>query len=301
MRKILIYILLVVLTACETQSGIEIDGGGSSYILSSFIYPDSDVVVHLYKSVPYNDTVRMSYITENQTIKISVNKSKTYERVLNGGESSVSFGRIELSPYDNIEISTQTPDNEQIKAETSILPPPRIDQVDTLMQSRRSRTKTLQLKITFSDGADPNGYYQIVVKRRDVLPDGQNIISEVSCNYADAVFNSDKTNLWGASSIGLFSGKTFDKPIRIFVYGNNVFSPRSEGCEAYLDVYLFSHTYNYYLFAKAINNSTNNEMSIPNFVAPAIQSNVDGGYGIVSGMSYSRYSMPLDDYLIVTD
>lgn len=288
MKKYFAYILLLLIHACETPSDIKIEDFDNEKVLTSFIYPDSDIIVNIYNSIAYTDTIFYTNIG-NSTIELSINDSITHTKTISSNDNYVSFGKMDFSDYDKIKISVLTNQNDYLEASTTILPRPEILSIDTLHTNIKGNRVLISL--TFKDNKSSHDYYQIVARKRDILPNGQNIISKYKCNYVDNIFNADNTNISNSNSIGLFTDNKTDSIYTVKFYIYDIEPIKNH--DTYADILLYRHTNDYYYYAKSVN-SIKSDVVLPVFVVPTIYSNVTGGYGIVSAMSYSIISIKMN-------
>lgn len=273
------------LTSCETLSDIELNDGNDNYVLTAFLYPDSNAIVNVYGSVAYGENKQYSYVT-SASISLIQNEASVFESKLQDCQTKVEFPLVKWSVGDHIKINAIV-EGQTIRAETDILP---VVYIDTVKLEQESDTRDrVCLNVTMTDNAQTTDYYQLAVRRKITDSNGKVTYSLVDCEYLNYLFYIDNSDL-SITSIGLFNDADFNGQqtiLRLAFSRRKIMADIIDGSEVTIEVLLYHHTYDYYYYAKSVQ-SANNYMILPVFVTPSVYSNVDGALGIVSGMVFDK-------------
>lgn len=295
-KYIIFSVSILLFVACETDSDIVLNNS-QSYVLTSFIYPDSDVVANVYKSVTYNDAADYACIG-NANVKFSVNGELHSIATLSDGATSVTFANSGLKGGDKVSVELMDKDLTTLcNATTTILEPIKIDSISTYKQMVGIEAMT-KFVIAFTDPTETTDYYQLKIRYHEKLPDGTDIIRTPECDFYDYLFYIARSTYNVTNSLmpsGVFTdelinGRKVNISVRI---SQNELAPQYENSELILEFLLFRHTSEYYNFLLT-SYMISEYLILPVFGIATIYNNVENGVGLVSGMSYSSYKINVD-------
>ncbi len=290
MRRTIYLILSLISVACESDFDLDLNTQ-QSLIMTSFIERGSAIDVAVYGSISYTDST-LSTSAGEVSVELSMNGKHVNTKHLGASRNAVTFDAPELDYLDTICISATT-STQSIEASTVLLRPVAILDVDTV-RSRISGTETYTFTLRFHDPQATKDYYQLLIRRRDVDENGDTQRdTTISCDYTDYVFVDAAQDLIGnvLTSSGMFddeliAGKTYTLTFTIAASEFAV----TEGLRPVADIYFYHHTYDYYTYLHSVA-STNYTQISSVFGLVEAHTNVVGGYGIVSAMSYDLKSL----------
>ncbi len=291
-----IILSIVAIVACETDSDIILNSQ-PSYVLNSFIYTDSDIVVNAYQSVSYQDTNDFAYLGD-ANIALSVNGEIKSTKPLSSGHYSVKLPQCGITQGDTVTIEVLDTDYQMLcKGTTIILPSTPIDTI-TLFQQIVDTENALNVKVSLTDPSATTDYYQIMVRLHETTADGKSIIRTPECDFYDYLFYIARSTVsitsWGKSD-GLFTdelinGRTARISLRI---PEDELEPQYKDSNLKLEILLYRHTYDYYNYLLSAY-MVREYLLLPVFGISSVYTNIDNGVGIVSGMSVSKYEIELN-------
>lgn len=292
-RSLFILLLAIMAVACETDSDIVL-----SYrqrcVLTAFVYPDSDVVVNLYGSVSYSDTAKFS-VVDDASVSLFVNDTVEYAGHISGGRTSVRFVGARVRPGDKVDVVAVTP-SDRLEAHSEMLYPVSIDFASADVSSQAD--SVLNLSVVMLDPAETADYYQIVCYRRLLSLDGSERMSRLKCTFNDYLFyvggpamsNSEVLSNEGVFTDMLLNGRR--RTLKFEASLADVYADADEASRIFVDIYLYRHTVDYYDYLRT-SLVAQSYVLLPVFGLSSVFSNVDGGVGIVSCMSFSKSSVEI--------
>lgn len=274
----------VALPACESDAtNIEASGGLPVEVLSCVFSPDEDVVAHLASSVPY-DSPELFATVGSAEVTLSVNSFQVGSLTLPDGDTSVSFGHIDLSEADTVSLCALIERNGNVlTASAPVMPRVDIIRVDTISSSSGDR---LHMVLLMKDSLETNDFYQIEVERQ-AYSAGLCSDTILRCSYTSNVFNDIGSST--ANTIGIFSDDRLSTRNGINVLSfsvpwADVRQPLAQAAQPdslFLAVRLYHHSEDYYNFLfNAL--QTHSYLLLPVFGTSSSATNVTGGYGIVA-------------------
>ena len=249
------------IVSCESDSNISINERDALPVMTAFIYPDSAITVNAYSCVSFFSANDFSPLSEAE-VTLSIN-GNVYTQHVDSGQISVRFDDASATIGDSIFVRVVS-DKGTLEAHTQMIEPKPFDLTYQLTDS------LVECSVRIDDTADVSDYYQFMVFADDEL---------VDCYYYDEIFENaiSKTD----NQSGYFAdGDNDGRMIRVnFAFDRRL--PQS----ARVRVRLYHHTYEYYQYITGIQ-TVLNDIVLPVFTRSNLYSNVAGGLGIVSAMSF---------------
>lgn len=276
----IIIVLTVLVLSCETASDIRLRKGATSSVMTSFVYPDSVVTVNVYGTVSVLDTTRVSDLG-NGEVRLNVQGESATRYVVDGSHSA-KFGYPDVKEGDTVSILAMFGDTE-MSAKTYIPTRPEITMIDTMYNTTMDR---MYFFIEMSDAPTTPDYYQLILTRKYINEKGHQVKEAIECNYYDYLFYQATIGLT-QTFIGLFADETINGQqytLKLSIPVADIWKDVPEENDVAIDIALYHHTEDYYLYARSVA-SVESYLLLPVFMSSNVYSNVDGGFGIVSGMS----------------
>ena len=293
-RVFVLFMVVIAIVSCETDADITLHTS-DTFVMSSFIYQDSDVVVNVYKSVSYSDSDLYKPV-DWAVVRLYVNDVETCEGKLANGDVSLNLGHIDLATDDVIKIVSSN-GSQKVSAETVMLAPVVIESVDTSVVC--GADTAVEFSLTMTDPSHTDDYYQIVCRRHEKKMDGTEIITTLDCDYSDYIFyiaNSTILGLQSIASAGLFTDETIvgrRRTITFSVKKSDIYTGIDDGSSVSVEVMLYHHREEYYYYMRT-SLVAQNYILLPVFGMSSVYTNVDGGVGLVSGMSLDRVEIDFE-------
>ncbi len=282
LRVIYIMLILLSLVACETLSDIELKTRTSDAVMTSFIYADSAVDINVYGSVSVLDSIKMSALGSGSVMLTTPNR--TYKSYLLNGDKDVHLRSIDISEGDSVVLQVDCGEI-GMKAKTYIPSKPQILSVDTVYNGVYG---LLYFYVTILDSVSVSDYYQLVLRRNYRDNKGKMTSEVMTCNYYDYLFYQVTTG-FSQKMNGLFSDETINGKsytLKLSVSIDDVWANVAKDDSVAVEVDLYHHTEDYFKYAISLN-AIDNYVLLPVFHSPVVYTNVEGGLGIVSGMSHN--------------
>ncbi|MBP5418676.1 MAG: DUF4249 family protein [Bacteroidales bacterium] len=275
-RILFAVVALIVSTACERDSVIDVGQEKTTPIMTAYFYRDSSLLVNVYSSVSFYSSAYYQPLTDAY---ISIIRNGIYEQkvAVDSGAMSVTFDNISVKADDSIRVEVTSVEG-QMSASTQVLQPVNFTVTASL------RDSIVDCNASVVDGNVATDYFQFQVFADDSL---------VDCYYYDDIFEA--TFATSDQLLGLFTDSDFNGRLRYVRFAFNINdTKRSDGKNATIRVRLYHHTYDYYQYLSSIQGAFVNTV-LPILGQSYCYTNVNGGYGIVSGMSYTEQEIdPLE-------
>ncbi|MEZ4829302.1 MAG: DUF4249 domain-containing protein [Bacteroidia bacterium] len=274
MQKLTVYILIflaAIAASCDMQKEVDLklppyDG---QMVVECYLQPGQPYILSLIESVPYYDNIRIQYVTD-ATVKITHNgKVTTLNRlgvaipdtldelgVLRPiiGDTIYTYVAFDVVPEDYFQdfyLEITRPDGSVLTSSTQILPPVKID---TMTYKYNDDQKVFVLT-KFQDDPDRANFYRVVLQRHNLNdnPDQDFFVDDEITNGEEFSFGTP------------YEYEKGDTLIRT--------------------IYHITEDYYRYLETSAAATDAN----FNPFGQPAtIKSNISGGLGIFTGITYDR-------------
>lgn len=295
-KSIMVSLLLF---GCEKEIDINLNASAGKPVVYAFIQPDSTFSISLSRSVSSLSPNNMSPLTD-ATIHIYKNSIFSHVIDYNANNSWNRFNNVNFNAGDSVKINILT--NNAIIATTKTRIPSRIpiSNIDTVRVYKVGDdgfwSEHINLSFKFTDPKDTANYYQIMMIEKVIRPlaDGDTTeIDTLSIPDTDkAIFSTTQgtSNLGAIDFQGLFTDKningtthqlTMSIPAKKFRKQSDATSKTYE-----IRLYHLSDDYYNYFRAQIISNSFE---GLPIFDPVEIPSNVQNGYGLVTGLTLSAY------------
>lgn len=289
----LLLVFAIIFVSCESTIDIYVDDGNPVVSMYMFAYSDSAIDIQLSKSV--NIFSKKSYETvDDATITISVNNvdSRTFD--FPSDTNWVRIDKLQLQNNDSVSVVATLNDGTSLSAKTQILRPTIINSLDTItttIVSNGNFINVLACGLSFTDALNVNDYYQIVVERKAFNSQDKLISTRIiDFNKDDVVFGLAGQKFVGSQFVdfeGAFDDLLFDGHKYFLNFSINTDDLKRAENESFIniDVRLYHHTYDYYNYFCSQKISEYSSLS-QIIGASNVYTNVSGGVGVVSGMSF---------------
>nr|WP_319399890.1 DUF4249 domain-containing protein [uncultured Carboxylicivirga sp.] len=309
-RSILYYLvipLILIFFSCEKDIAIKLNDQPDQLVMYSFIYPDSTLNLHFSKSQSILSVPNYKQV-ENARFRISINGENQGTYILPSDTVWSLWKEFSFSYGDQIDIEAFEREGDTIRVKSYIPINIPITDIDTstvhYSYGEGGQEQFLKTKITFSDPGDMDNFYQLYIIR-----EGYGHIGE-RAYYTNKIVEFDKDDpvfiqrdqsgslLQGLNFQGLFS----DDLLNGISYTINVNIPEDYLFFDYyeekikISIYLYHHTDDYYTYLRSRILSAGYEGlydGLPIFDPVRIHNNIEGGLGLVSGMSFDIDSLVL--------
>ncbi|MCU4163031.1 DUF4249 domain-containing protein [Carboxylicivirga caseinilyticus] len=303
----LIVSFLLLMLSCEKDILIELNDQPDKLVMYSFIYPDSALSLHFSKSQSILSVPSYKQV-ENARFRISINGVNQGTYILPSDTVWSNWKEFTFSKGDDIVIEAFEREGDTILVESYLPGEIPIEKMDT-STINYSYTDGIQMsylktKVSFSDPLAEEDYYQLYIIR-----EGYGMINNepyytrdvVDYDKDDPIFlQKDQSGslLQGLNFQGLFT----DELVNGITYTINVNIPKDYLFFDYyedkikISLYLYHHTYDYYSYFRSKVISAGYDgfyEGLPIFDPNQIHNNIDGGLGLVSGMSFDVDSIVL--------
>lgn len=321
--------------ACTRDVVLKLDPVPPVLVLNATMTSEKEISAFLSKSWFLLDSVPEYDLPDNGvSINVYVNDlfRGSMQRNDNLADSLELKGQYKLPDCyvkagDRVRLEAEAPGFNPVIAETLI--PEKVDimAIDTVSDQYKSLYKTY---LTMSDNPAERNYYRLVMERITEYRKGDSVMwisqfndnwrapkvtgdrldvgyyfSSFALSYDDPVFYSyiplpDDYN--GAYNRGLFSDDLFNGKkytVTVSFFPDKSYVTDTMTVSVYYDVYLLSVSEDYYNYLKVINNYSFSlgDAFWENMEPSATYSNVEGGFGVVTGYQVStrRITMPVSD------
>lgn len=269
-------IATLVSTSCERDSVIDVEQGVVTPVMTAYFYEDSSVVVNAYSSVSFYSSTNYQALT-NAIITIDKNNKFTQMVAADSGAISMTFNGLRVNTGDTITVNVSC-DEGNLSATTVMLPAVDFTVTNTLNDS------IVDCVVRIMDSNIATDYFQLKLFADDEL---------VDCYYYDDIFES----VFATSEqlLGLFTDNDFNSRVRYVRFAFNLKDAlRADGTNATLRLRLYHHTYDYYQYLSSIQGAFASTV-LPVLGQTNCYTNVTGGYGIVSGLSFSEKILEIEN------
>jgi len=304
-RYIISLIAFLLILSCEKDIEIELNDQPDQLVMYSFIYPDSALNLHFSKSQSILSVPNYKQV-ENARFRIFINGQNQGTYVLPSDTVWSNWKEFVFEEGDEIKIEAFERDGDTVKVESFLPVRIPISNKDTsrIFYSYREggQEEYLKTRLSFTDPVLEKNYYQLYVVREGWGQIGNRPYytrEVVEYEKDDPVFiQKDQSGslLQGLNFQGLFTDElingytytiTFNIPVDYLFY--DYYENKIK-----ISFYLYHHTEDYYFYFRSKILSAGFEgfyEGLPIFDPVRIHNNVDGGLGIVSGMSFAQDSL----------
>jgi hypothetical protein len=285
----------LLLLSCEKTIDLELDEVGGKPVLYSFIQPDSLFSVSLSQSVSTLSGAEYELITG---AKIMLFKNSDYSQYFEYSNDSLwqDFQGVNFAEGDSVVLAVWK-DNETIASAVTYIPSvSQIERLDTLrkfkVDSKGVMQQVMDLTVSLNDESKSVDYYQLklfALTTYQTHSGDSTVMDPIVFSKSDRVFYDYQQ---GSSSLGIidFDGLFTDEKINGLAYNVHIpldlkyFDNNNPNINRQFIVRMYHVTSDYYSYLRSriVADAYTN---IP-FIDPVkIPSNVNGGFGIVSGIS----------------
>ena len=300
-KNILPAILLILSASCADDSSLEEDKKQGQLVLFAFLTPDSVFSVHLSRSVEYSSIDDFERIYDGYVV-VERNNIQVDSFSFPFRNLWAERGNIAVRQNDEFNIKAGDSDGNMVSGRTVIPPAVPIEQIDTYNvyapDMQGVTQKYLECVITFTDPPQNENFYQLVIYEEIWDESGGSLnYSRQQINYLknDSVFyikDKEGSLLAGIDFKGTFSdykinGHTY--PLKIRIPARYAEMP-AENRKRRVTFMLLSHTADYF---KYLQNRIIAEYNydLPIIDPVKIHSNIDGGLGLIGGISVACDSL----------
>lgn len=299
-RLHIILLIGVLWGSCEKDITLDIKAQSNKLVIYSFIYPDSAFQLHFSKS---KDILSLDDYqpADNAGFKLYKNDEPYTEQRLPKEAVWREWQEITFKVGDKITIEAFERDGDTIRAETTLIPPVIITNIDTSYVTSYDKENGLvpykRCKIAFND-PPKNNYYQLMVIREAWSFDTNDSFYNRNTVYFeqdDKVFTQrDQTTgfLEGVDFQGLFSDENiypsnYEVEIRI---PYEQFQLLESEDKVRLSFILYHHTFDYFNYFQT--RILSEELYGSPFFDPVkVHNNISNGLGLFSGMAFHTDSI----------
>lgn len=281
-----LYLILIFLTfvSCQRETEIDIPQSDPKIALSCFLIPQKNIEIYLCQSIYIYDTEEVP-IT-NAIVKLYKNNSLL--EVIPHSEKGYYRTNKQPEAGANYSIEVVVDGFEAIKAKTTIPKPSII-------------SSTILQKNTTTDNGSSLIFYQMTIKAPDTNSVKYydyfcNIISDkkhfdgtpnyfsTAISYDTFIMNEgdEKTSFF---SIDLFNNSTFK--LNLYYNDPHNYLMFEDTVSYNISSQIYSISKELYLYKKSLRKYSTNHANIWQFSNPSIYSNIENGYGIFAGLSFS--------------
>ncbi|HPW65464.1 MAG TPA: DUF4249 domain-containing protein [Salinivirgaceae bacterium] len=287
MKNFLLIAVIVFLFACERETKVDIPESEPKIVVSCLLIPKKNIEIYICQSIYIYDTKEIPITNATVDLYKENVMIETIPHAENG------FYRSDLQPeigksY-SVEINVQG--FKTIKAQTSVPIPVTIDSIKTTRNVGTSvngrKLSYYQMFISSAGANNDISYYKYIF---EVLTDSLDGYGQLNFNKAfsyDAVIMNEgdiynrffSTQLYNTSTFNL--NLYFEDPADLFFDIDTVrFTISSQ---------MYSLSQELYLYEKSLKKYTENQNNIfEQNNPPLIYSNIENGYGIFAGLSFSN-------------
>ncbi|MBQ3635057.1 MAG: DUF4249 family protein [Bacteroidales bacterium] len=280
---VLLTSLVAMVVSCETDpTGIVMPDRQTEGIMTAICKNGQPLVVNVYGSVPYNDTVRTKNIGEGYVTAVKTDGARQ-RLYLAGGTTSLTFDEIICLPDDKLYLNA-TVGNFILDGRLTMPSLIDIESVDTL-----SIDNKMHIAVTITDSKESYDYYQLQVYLRKYA--GGVIESEerLECQYTHSAFSiatpllETNTNLVGLFTDESRNGRKMQLTLDAKIDDINA-AADADSTAIVVRLHHHSPEYYYFLLSSAF---AEDYLLIPALGLQTAYSNVEGGYGIIAGTTLS--------------
>ncbi|MDG5800233.1 DUF4249 family protein [Marinilabiliaceae bacterium ANBcel2] len=303
--KIAIAIIFIFTVSCESDLDMQIKEGGGQLVLFSFPVTDSLLSLHLSRSVGHSSVDDFERIYDGEYSILINDQEVVSKESFPYNKTEKKLENIEVKEGDKIEIVATDTKNNRVKGSTKIPIAVPINRVDTqkieIINKEGVSNSYLQCKISFTDPAEQSNFYQLIINEKHI-DSNNNIINTNYINYQkeDPVFytrDQEGSLLGGINFLGTFpdynfKGKQYTLTVNIpYAYLEPANEPETE--IIVLEIKLLSLTQEYFDYIRS------RIVAEYNYDLPVVDpiktySNIEGGLGLVGGMSVSQTSLKFE-------
>ncbi len=296
--KIFVAITIIILTGCSKSLDYQYTSQKNQLIMYSFPITDSILSIHISKSVNIVSNSNFDNI-ENATIDVIINNEVVSHNKYPSHATWFNINNIELKDNDAIKLLCTTEEGVEFYGETTIPQTVPIIIADSIDNTDDSFTvmnaNTLNCLVEFNDPPRVRNYYQLRVDLQTTV-DNKTTYKTLDYNKDDKVFlyfENENDLLVDVDYQGTFN----DNLINGLNYTLELSIPRDSikidnNTSAQLNFYLYSLSADYYdYYRTSIAEDSYRENIF--YKTQNIFSNIEGGVGLVGGLSVSTYSLPL--------
>lgn len=315
MRKLIVFsmaISAIINFSCTKEIEFKGDYSKDKLVVNALLIADSTIVANVSHSVFFmNDYNGKETYVNDAYLEIFVNGSSIGTMTYQSHNTSNAIYTIPYSPKqgDKLELKARHKDYDDVRAVTEIPYSSTIISVDTSYTSGNyDNNRIINLNIKFQDAPEISNYYEIKAELISWTKsyDSGKIIRQViplRIYSNDIVFNNSSssdpifgTNFESQSLVFddyIINGKEYT--IKVLSDNTYHFNGNIDGYKDTLDVCLNSISKDYYMFQKTYTAYTNDIDFIGIFNEPVqIYNNVDGGIGVVAGITINKKVIPLN-------
>lgn len=303
LKYILLFFLLPLL-ACEKDIELELNEQSDQLVMYAFVYADSVLNLHFSKSQSILSVANYKQV-EKGRFRLYINDDIKGTYILPSDTVWSKWDEFDFKVEDKIRIEAYELDGDTIKVESYLPPVIPIEDLDTLSMvstTDAGNIETLRTIVSFNDPAATVNYYQLYVVREGWGEIGEQPYynrSVVAYEKNDPVFTIKEQG--GSLLQGLdFQGLFTDEFINGLSYRLTFNIPKDHLFFDYyedkikISIYLYHHTYDYYSYLRSNVLAAGYDGfydGLPVFEPVRIHNNINGGLGLVSGMTFSADSL----------
>ncbi len=304
----LLYILsaVILLMSCEKDIDLDINDQTDKLVMYAFIYQDSALDLSISKSQSILAVENYALVDKGR-FELQINDQAQGKYILPSDTIWSSWSEFSFEEKDQIKIKAFELEGDTVESTTFIPHRIPIVQLDTNTVVKNvtdvGNVDMLRSVIKFQEPVNEVNYYQLHIVR-----EGWGKIGEKDYYTRKVIDFEDDDDVFthGEQSGSLLPGIDFqglftDELINGKLYELEVNIPRDNLLFAFekedkikITYYLYHHTYDYYSYLRSIILAGGYEgfyRRLPIFEPVKIHSNVEGGLGLVSGMSFDSDSL----------
>lgn len=304
---IFVFLFLLLAVACEKDIEIELNSQEDQMVMYAFIYPDSALNLHFSKSQSILALPNYKQI-ENGRFRISINDNNQGTYILPSDTVWSSWKEFVFKPGDKVKIEAYERDGDTVKVESFLPMVVDIESMDTTRINTPiddgGNEAFLKTRLSFTDPADEDNYYQLYVVREGwgtIGGDPYYTYAVVEFMKDDPIFlqrDQGGSLLQGLDFQGLFTDQLINGHSYELTYNLPVDYMFFDYYEDKIKIttYLYHHTSDYYSYFRTKILSAGYEgfyEGLPIFDPVRVHNNVQGGLGLVSGLTFDSDSIVL--------
>lgn len=305
--NIFLFFFFLLVSACEKDIEIELNSQEDQLVMYAFIYPDSALNLHFSKSQSILSLENYKQVA-NGRFRISINDNNLGTHILPSDTVWSKWSDFIFEPGDKVRIEAFERDGDTVRVESFL---PEIVLIESMDTTRIYKPiddgvneAFLKTRLAFTDPVDEPNYYQLFVIREGWGTKGNqpyytNTIVEFKKD--DPIFlqrDQGGSLLQGLDFQGLFTDQLIDGHSYELSYNLPVDYLYFDYYESKVRIttYLYHHTFDYYSYFRTKVLSAGYDgyyEGLPIFDPVRIHNNIQGGLGLVSGLSFDADSIVL--------
>ncbi len=296
--KYFLYSIIVCIIGCSKSLDYQSTNQSSQLVLYAFPIADSALSVHVSESANILSNNNYESI-EDVSVFVVCNNELITQSTYPSNTTWYTFDEVTIKSNDTIKILCYTDNETKFYGETIIPETVLINNVDTITDSnselRVINSETMNCIVQFDDPYEIKNYYQLRIDLETKI-NNNTTINTLDYNKDDQVFlyYENENDLLvdidyqGTFNDDLINGKSYSLNLSIPQDSINITDTDS----AQLKFYLFSLSDDYYEYYRSSISEDSYRENIF-YQAQNVYSNIEGGVGLVGGLSVSTYTIPL--------